>query len=106
MEPSEVTEIIGSEVAGDWSHSNAHGVDLKRCLVFPVKQLYENPVRNSTTGTIELWLVLEESPERKSGYKIVFDEKSRKFGLAIKDTQNKNAFLGFYGTFLATLDAM
>jgi len=104
MEASEVSAIIEHEIAGKWSLSNAHGVDLRRCLVPPTRQLYEDSFKEG--GRIELWLVLEEIPEDKSGYKIVFDEGSRMFGLAIEGAHKHNLFIGFYGTFLETLAGM
>jgi hypothetical protein len=104
MEASEVSEIIEREVNGNWSLSNAHGVDLKRCLVPPVKKTYEDSFKEGVT--IELWLVLEEIPEDKSGYKIVYDENSAMFGLAINGAHAHDVFIGFYGTFLETLEGM
>lgn len=104
METSEVSEIIEREIDGDWSLSNAHGVDLKRCLVPPVKKTYDDSFKEGET--IELWLVLEEVPEDKSGYKIVYDEKSGMFGLATNGAHGQDVFIGFYGTFLDTLEGM
>ena len=104
MKASEVSEIIEHEIAGNWSLSNAHGVDLKRCLVVPTKQIYEDSFNQGET--IELWLVLEEVPEDQSGYKIVFGEESRMFGLATKGFRNEDVFLGYHGTFLETLHGM
>jgi hypothetical protein len=106
MKASEVLEIVEREIGGNWSTSNAHGVDLKRCLLTsPVKMAFE--VGPSHGKTKELWLVLEEAPETKSGYKIVFDEERRSFGLAITDARTKgNVFLGYYGSFLSTLEGM
>jgi hypothetical protein len=104
MEASEVSEIIEHEINGNWSLSNAHGVDLRRCLVPPIKRLYDDSFKEGET--IELWLVLEEIPEDKSGYQIVFDEKSCMFGLAIGGAHEYDVFIGFYGTFLETLEGM
>jgi len=104
MEASEVSEIIEREVNSNWSLSNAHGVDLKRCLVLPNKKTYEDSFRQGET--IELWLVLEEIPEDRSGYKIVYDEKSAMFGLAVNSAHADDVFIGFYGTFLETLKGM
>ena len=105
MEPSEVSQIVMEEIAGNWSVSNAHGVDLKRCLVVPTRRDYADPIVEGSSHS--LWLVLEEVPEDQSGYKIVFDEATHKFGLATGDVkQNRDVFLGFYGTFLETLEAM
>lgn len=33
MTSKEITELIETEIDGDWSRSNFHGVDLKKCLV-------------------------------------------------------------------------
>ena len=104
MNASEISKIIEREIDGDWSRSNAHGVDLKRCLVAPVKHTYRDSFKEGET--IELWLVLEEVPEDKSGYKIVFDEQTRMFGLATSGFDQPDMFIGFYGTFLATLEGM
>lgn len=104
MEASEITGMIEHEIGGDWSLSNAHGVDLRRCLVEPTRRVYENSFRQGEM--IELWLVLEEVPDDQSGYKIVFDEGSRMFGLATSNVGGPDVFLGNYGSFLETLEAM
>ena len=105
MDASEVSRVVTDEIGDDWSISNAHGVDLKRCLVFPTKHDYRDSFNEG--ADISLWLVLEEVPEDNSGYKIVFDETTQRFGLATGDAQRQHdVFLGFYGTFLETLEAM
>jgi hypothetical protein len=105
MDASEVSRIVTDEIGSNWSISNAHSVDLKRCLVVPTKHDYRDSFNEG--GVISLWLVLEEVPEDNSGYKIVFDETTRRFGLATGDAQQRqHVFLGFYGTFLETLEAM
>lgn len=104
MNASEISEIIECEIDGNWSLSNAHGIDLKRCLTIPTKRVYEDSFDQNES--LELWLVLEETPEDQSGYKIVFDESSRMFGLAVKGFKNKDVFLGYYGSFLETLEGM
>ena len=105
MEASDVSQILENEIAGDWSVSNAHGVDLERCLVAPVRCDYADPIVDGRS--LSMWLVLEEVPEDHSGFKIVFDEATRQFGLATADAkQNRDVFLGFYGTFLEALKSM
>ncbi|HKO61507.1 MAG TPA: hypothetical protein VJV03_10135 [Pyrinomonadaceae bacterium] len=105
MEASAISQIVRDEIAGNWSVSNAHGVDLKRCLVAPTRRDYADPIVDGRS--LSMWLVLEEVPEDQSGYKIVFDEITHQFGLATGDSQrNHDVFLGFYGTFLETLEAM
>src|SRR6266516_5723490 len=40
MSPSDVSKIITDEIAGDWSRSNLHGLDLRKCLVTPERRLF------------------------------------------------------------------
>ena len=104
MSSAEVADLVAAGIGGDWSQSNAHGVDLKKCLVKPVRRVYEDSFKAG--ATVELWLVLEEIPEDGSGYKIVFDEITRQFGLATSSGAGRDIFLGFYGNFIETLEAM
>lgn len=110
MTSIEVLDIVLREIDGNWSISNAHGVDLKRCLLpKPVMSLFQDMSgRNpDPSRTINLWLVLEEDPDTRSGYKIVYDEQKNMFGLAIKDqVENIPIYLGVYGSFLNTLEGM
>ncbi|MEK7724112.1 MAG: hypothetical protein AAB336_07190 [Acidobacteriota bacterium] len=100
MKPKEISQIIEKEINGDWSISNAHGCDLKKCLVHPRKLIYKDLADDAIEH--ELWLVLEEMPETTIGYQIVFDEITKAFGLGM----DGDIFLGIYGTFLDTFDAM
>jgi hypothetical protein len=78
MTPKEITQIIEKEINNDWSITNWHNVDLKRCLYRPRKKLF-----SSYQNELErFWLVLEECPETLERYKIVFDEETKRFGLA------------------------
>jgi hypothetical protein len=101
MKSEEITKLIEEEIKGNWPQPNPHDVDLKKSLVVPpVKQVFKDSFNDNKE--IDMWLVLEEDPDEKNGYKIVFDEKEKQFGLA---TSN-GVFIGFYGTFLATLNGM
>ncbi|HVC97190.1 MAG TPA: hypothetical protein VND64_26155 [Pirellulales bacterium] len=109
MTPAAVRELIEREIAGNWSISNMHGCDLRRCLVEPELQEYEirasgTPIGDRSSVT-RLWLVLEEFPDDRRGYKIVYGEDARMFGLAVTGTP-RDAFVGYYGTFLETFLAM
>jgi hypothetical protein len=55
---------------------------------------------------VELWLVLEERPDQRNGYKIVFDESRGDFGLACPGIAGHDIFLGCYGSFWTTFEAM
>jgi hypothetical protein len=80
MQPCDVLEIVEHEIGENWAISNAHGIHLKSCLLStPVKTFFIDPSEGNAPR--ELWIVLEELPEQKTGYKIVFDEIVRKFVL-------------------------
>jgi hypothetical protein len=102
MKSEDIENIIKQEIDGRWDLSNAHGVDLKQCLVTPCKQIYFS---TNMKEIFELWTVLEETPDKK-GYKIYFDELTNNFGLGTVVHKNKLICLGPYGTFLDTLESM
>jgi hypothetical protein len=101
MTAEEVKAFVECEIAGQWSVTNDHLCDLRKCVIEPVKRSYETRV-----GIIELWLVLEEDPDECDGYKIVFDEEKHVFGLACPGISGRDFFLGPYGSFLTTFAAM
>jgi len=38
MTPKEISKVIEKELNGDWSITNLHGCDLKKCLIRPKKR--------------------------------------------------------------------
>jgi hypothetical protein len=101
MGPKEIVRIIEKEIGGDWTISNAHGCDLKECLVRPKRRkfkLFDDTVRN-------MYVVLEEYPETHEGYNVIFDSASGRFGLG-QSTDSRNYVLGFHNSFLAAFKAM
>lgn len=106
MTSVEVRAIIEAEIGGDWSQSNAHGVDLRKCLVQPRKAVCRNTFPKLEGGkSLPLWIVLEEKPGTRDGYLIVFDERRGVFGLGDWNGDTP-VFLGFHGTFLNALQSM
>jgi hypothetical protein len=103
MSPEEIELIIKAEISENWDFSNAHGVDLRKCLIRPIKQKYLDSMNKNRT--IELWTVLEETPD-SNGYKIYYDETEDNFGLGIRSDKDELISLGIYGTFLETLESM
>jgi hypothetical protein len=77
MTPKEITQMIESEINGDWSISNWHGCDLKKCLVRPKKRKirFGDEIK-------EVWIVLEENPEMFSESKVFYDDETKEFGPA------------------------
>ncbi len=109
MTGEDVRALVEREINGDFSLTNAHGCDLRRRLVSPTLLEYDDP-RSGRPMTepppiIWLWLVLEESPEDRSGYKIVFDQEAGMYGLAVPGS-SRDVFIGYYGSFQETYAGM
>ena len=103
MDPAAIRKIVEDEISGNWVRSNLHGVDLRACMVQPSLQTFRGHPPN--TPAWELWVVLEEDPVELSGYKVAYDVESGEFCLAYGKQPNAS-YVGHYGSFLETLDAM
>ena len=104
MTSAEVKDLVQSEIGNDWGISTSHGVVLQECLIEPELRHFLPPAEDGEE--IELWVVLEEDPKGRLGYKIVFDQKRKVFGLATTDLNGPDVYLGPYGTLMETLEAM
>jgi hypothetical protein len=103
---AEVQALVLEEIGDDWSLSNAHGVDLRKCLVPPRKVRCKNTFPELRGGKpFDVWIVLEETPGSPDGYLIIFDEGRQAFGLA-DWYEGRPSLCGFYGSFRATLIGM
>ncbi len=100
MTPKEITKMIEKEIGGDWSITNAHNCDLKKCLIRPKKRKidFHEEIR-------EVWIVLEEDTETLEGFKIYFDEENNKFGLAMY-SESFSYSCNSHDTFLAAFRSM
>jgi hypothetical protein len=104
MTPAQVKAKILTEIGDRWDFKNAHGVDLRTCLVEPeLRDYYDH---NQVEPPEKLWLVLEEDPTHHRGYSIIYDEGEDMFGLAIRTQTHKALCIGLYGSFMETLEAM
>ncbi len=106
MTSEEVRQLVEQQIDGRWDLRNDHNCDLRKCLVDPERKKYLDP--DNEYQEIEFWLVLEEDPETKGGYKIIYDEKERMFGLACPGTEKdrRPIFIGYYGDFPDTYMSM
>lgn len=104
LTPKQISQLIEKEINGDWSISNAHGCDLKKCLIRPKKRTlnFHNEIR-------EAWIVLEEDPINLDGFMVYFDLETNRFGLAERSVST-GAYYGFvcnsHNTFLAAFKSM
>lgn len=103
MNIADVKNIILAELKYNPDLSNAHWVELDRCLIEPVEESYLDFI--NANREIKLWTVLEET-EDGNGYKIVYGKKENMFGLGIKSNKDELVFIGYYGTFVETLKGM
>ena len=106
MESAEIAARVQAEIGDQWSRSNAHGVDLRSCLVPPEKIRCRSVSSPCQDAELDLWLVLTEVPESRDGYLIVCDQAAEQFGLAMGTTEGHVAFLGWYGGFWDALESM
>ncbi len=71
MKPKEISKMIEKEINGDWSITNRHNCDLKKCLIRPKRRKIRFGVELQ-----EIWIVLEENLEMIDGFKCFLMIKS------------------------------
>jgi len=110
MTAAEIQLLVRKQIGDRWTETNSHSVDLKKALITPVKTklIHRHICAGKTEDEIiDVWIVLEEDP-KKSGYKIVFDERSQMFGLASTGFPDDPhpCLDGFYGNFWTAFRGM
>ena len=103
MNVDAVRNLLSEQLASEAPRSNLHGCDLEECLVEP--QLEEFLATPKEAPKFELWVVLEERPDTRDGYKIALDPDTAVFCLAY-GSQPGASYVGHYGTFWDAFDAM
>ncbi len=98
MNSNEVSALIAKELKIEIDLTNVQGLDIKACLIEPLKEHYIL----DNAEQLELWTVFKEM---ENGYYIFYDDEEDIFGLAIK-SENGLHNIGYYGTFLETLYSM
>jgi hypothetical protein len=111
MNAADVSQIIKNQVGSSESLSNLHGIDLRRSLTTPtlIKVTHRRVLSGKIMDSTEtVWLVLEERPSEKDGYKIIFNDQRGLFGLASLGFPNDPfpVICGYYGDFPTTLASM
>ncbi|GJL92474.1 hypothetical protein [Hyphococcus sp.] len=111
MTPDAVKKIVETQL-GDFLHeTKIHGLNLQASLVTPHKITAINRIvkdGNLRDSLEEVWVVFEEKLENSYGYKIVYDDEEREFGLlggGLKSDSHP-VILGMYGTLLETIRSM
>jgi len=111
MTPSEVSALIENQIGERWDEINPHDISLRQSLVSPERMKFTHWfVGDSgvTYANIDAWLVLEERPKTSNGCKIIYDEQTGKFGLALPGWHNDPYFSvdTFYCDFWSAFNAM
>ncbi len=103
MTSEQVRALVEQAIGGQWDRTNLHRVDLRRALVQPERL---NFAWADGSPAPSLWLVLRECPAAGNGFAVVFDEESRRFGLAQFADGYAPCCFGLQGDFFAALEAM
>lgn len=103
MTSQEIIRLIEEDLKNAGSRFVWSGRPLVECLLDPKKQRFLNSHQNNAPE--ELWLVFEEGPKSGEGYKVVYDEDLKMFGLAVNGI-SEPVLLGLYGGFVETLNSM
>lgn len=108
---SEVKALVEDQIGERWDEINPHNISLRQSLVSPQRMKFTHWFVGDagvTYATIDAWLVLEEYPKTLAGYKIIYDEQTGKFGLALRGWHN-DPYLSvdtFFGDFWGAFNAM
>jgi hypothetical protein len=107
---NKIKEHISNKISSEIKHEiidNWHGIDqsnIAQHLITPSLEVYHDPMDESKT--YQLWTVLEEYPDEKSGYTIYYDQTEDEFGLGMHGESGKMISLGIYGSFIEALNGM
>lgn len=94
---------INQEIQQGGISSNWHVSDVYKHLIEPIQESYIDSFDQKKR--IELWTVFEEIADR-SGYKIVYNSENNSYGLGITAENDDLMFIGYYGSFIETFNAM
>lgn len=101
-----ITDKIAKEIRGS-QINNHHGITESNIGHYLCPPILENYIDNSAEEKVcPVWTVLEEHPETKSGYTIVYDPEFDEFGLGMHGADDKLYYLGRYGSLIETLNSM
>jgi len=103
MTSEEISQLIDSDIASNRETLSWFGRPLAECRLTPILLEFTDSFNND--DPIMLWLVFEEDPISKQGYKIVYSEDANEFGLAVQG-EKAGVLIGIYGSFVDTLNAM
>ena len=110
MDASSLNAMIDRELGDVKTLDSWHGITMEnvatRRLETPALTRFENAGRPDDPSEIDAWIVLDECPDSDSqGYLVAYYPDASMFGLALKNDPMPT-FIGCYGTFVETVNAM
>ena len=103
MTSEQVHALVVAQIGDQWDRTNLHGVDLRRCILWP-QSITAADVRGEVQS--DVWLVLLETPGRRLGWGIVYQEETGEFGLVQFTEDYAPCLVGLYAQFMDALEAM
>jgi len=111
MTASDVRVLVEDQIGERWDESNPRDINLRHSLVPPQRMKFTHWFVGDAGvayRNIDAWLVLEERRKKSDGYKVIYDEQTGKFGLALRGWHN-DPYLSvdtFFGDFWSAFNAM
>jgi len=103
MTPEAISALIDQDISSHREELSWFGSQLDVCRQIP--KLLEFTDSSNNDEPVMLWLVFEEDPITRLGYKVVYSEEDQVFGLAVHGSRN-GILIGLHGSFVETLRAM
>jgi hypothetical protein len=104
----QVSQLVSQELIHCAEFSSWHGITAENLEKHRVSPPCSRRFKESfQDGCLWLWVILDELPQSKDGYLIVYDPRRNLFGLATKsDGKSDGTFIGYYGNLRETLEGM
>ncbi len=103
MNPDDLSKLIAEDLQKNAASLSWYGRPIAECLCVPRKMEFVDNFNKDEL--VQLWLVFEEDPNIREGYKVIFSEVDKEFGLAVAG-KKEPVLIGIYGGFVETLNSM
>ncbi len=88
--------IFIDAIGGKWVQANWQGMGLKDLFIEPKKVKVQNRImyRGKAEYThFDAWLVMQEHPLNKNGYKIIYEPYTGEFGLVVTESLENEMYI-------------
>ena len=102
---SEIVHQIESLITAELPNLPSHLQEwAKNHLIAPKQMIFSKT--DDGDGEVILWLITDHTNNRDSSSRIVYDEIAKSFGLVMDMKNDVKWFMGLYGSFTETINAM